>query len=255
MCWSGEASTVVAIIGLGSTVYSAMRGYPTVLWVVLGYFSLMEALQAYTYMVIDSCDDPGNQIATLLGYLHITFQPFFGNAMALYFIPDKVREKIQLPVYCLCFVSAIIMILQIYPFEWAGVCQLGNPLCGRTLCSISGNWHISWEVPTNGLGNNWPAVEFYGRGFPTYALSMFFLPIFYGSWRFTVYHMLMGPTLSRLLTDNMNEYPAIWCLLAIGMLLIVVKTPVHKLLFVKDWWLWPKKWHKVNLEDYIKASK
>ena len=69
---------------------------------------------------------------------------------------------------------------------------------------------------------------------------MFFLPLLYGSWRFTLYHVLVGPTLARLLTDNMNEYPAVWCLLAIGMLLLVVKTPLRRVLFVRNWLLWPR---------------
>lgn len=240
MCWSGEASTVLAVIGLGSTAYAAVRREPPALWVVLGYFSSMEALQAYTYAVLDACGDPGNQIATLLGYLHIAFQPFFGNAMAMHFVPAPVRRRIQLPVYFLCFISAIVMIIQLYPFAWAGACELGSPLCGPKLCSVSGNWHIAWEVPANGIGNGLPAIAFYGSGYPTYAVTMFFLPLFYGSWRFTLYHVLVGPTLARLLTDNMNEYPAVWCLLAIGMLLLVVKTPLRRALFVRRWLLWPR---------------
>ncbi len=48
MCWSGEASTVLAAVGLGTTVYAASKGEDKRLWMPLGYFSLMEALQAYT---------------------------------------------------------------------------------------------------------------------------------------------------------------------------------------------------------------
>jgi hypothetical protein len=49
----------------------------------LGYFSSMEVLQAFTYSVIDQCALPSNQIATLLGYLHIAFQPFFINMLSM----------------------------------------------------------------------------------------------------------------------------------------------------------------------------
>jgi hypothetical protein len=52
----------------------------------------------------------------------------------------------------------------------------------------------------------------------------------------------MGPSLAWMLTDNINEWPAIWCLLSIGLLLIVVKTPLRGYLHVKKWWLWPKSW-------------
>jgi len=238
MCWSGEASMVLAGVGLGTTAYAVVRKEPPVLWGTLGYFSLMEALQAYTYTVINQCGAPPNEIATYLGYLHIAFQPFFGNALSMYFIPNEVRERIQIPVYVLCFVSAILMLIQIYPFEWSEACTPGSILCGPTLCSVTGSWHIAWEIPVNGLANGVPMVPFYGSGFPSYAIAMFVLPVLYGSWRVTLYHFIVGPTLARVLSAGMNEYPAVWCLLSIGFLLIVVKTPVRRWLHVRFWPLW-----------------
>ncbi len=68
MCWSGEASGVLAAIGIGTALYSAKKKMHPILWVTLGYFSLMELLQAFTYGVIDRCELPSNQIMTLLGY-------------------------------------------------------------------------------------------------------------------------------------------------------------------------------------------
>ena len=242
MCWSGEASTVLAAVGIGTCVWAAYKKEPTVLWVTLGYFSLMEALQAYTYSVIDECTLPSNQISTLLGYLHIAFQPFFINAISMYFIPELIRKKIEIPIYILCFASAIVMIIQLYPFDWGGPCDPSRPLCGPTLCSVSGNWHIAWDLPVSAIGNSlvdslWIPFQ---NGFPTYVIMGFIVPILYGSWRMTVYHYAVGPFLAGLLTDNVNEWPAVWCLLSIGILLIVVKTPVRGWLHVKSWPLWPK---------------
>ena len=48
MCWSGEASTVLAVVGFAGTAYAAYKKEPLALWLCLGYFTLMEALQAYT---------------------------------------------------------------------------------------------------------------------------------------------------------------------------------------------------------------
>lgn len=236
MCWSGEASAVLASVGVGATLYAAYKKEPAPLWVVLGYFSLMEVLQAFTYTVIDGCGLPSNQIATLLGYLHIAFQPFFINALALYFVPKHVAVKVAPWVYGFCFFSVIFMIIQLYPFEWAGQCQTGRALCGPRLCSVSGNWHIAWELPTNSIGDTFTYTP--SHGYPTYLMAAFLVPLLYGSWRLTVYHILVGPVLSHILTDNMNEWPAVWCLLSIGILLLVVKTPFRKLLFVRQWWGW-----------------
>ncbi|MCK5385221.1 MAG: hypothetical protein KAJ29_06545 [Alphaproteobacteria bacterium] len=242
MCWSGEASFVVASIGFATTGYAVYKGESPRLYLALGYFSLMELLQGYTYFVINSCALPSNQIATLLGYFHITFQPFFINLLSMYFIPDRIRLKIQYSVYGACFISSVFMLLQLYPFEWAGLCVEGNLLCGKHLCSVEGDWHIAWEIPLNGLTNfiaNSP-FSYLVTTFPSYVFVGFLLPILYGSWRLTLYHFTVGPLLACLLTDNFNEMPAVWCLLSIGILVLVVKTPLRKYMFVRKWCLWPK---------------
>lgn len=224
MCWSGEASTVLAAIGIGSTAYAAYKGEPTPLWMCLGYFSLMELLQAFTYSVIDQCALPSNQVATVLGYLHIVFQPFFINAISLHFIPEARARKVMPLAYTVCFACAIMMLLKLYPFAWAGMCTPGvTPICGELLCSVHGNWHIAWELPSNGM---LPQISFY-------LIAGFIMPLLYGSWRFTLYHVLVGPALAYASTDNINEWPAIWCLFSIGLLLVVLKTPVRKILYVK----------------------
>ncbi len=238
MCWSGEASTVLATVGVSGALYAAYKKEPASLWGTLLYFAMMEALQAYTYTVINQCSLPANQIATVLGYLHIAFQPFFINAISMHFLPEPVATRLYKPVYGLCFVSAIIMLLQLYPFEWAGLCEPGRALCAARLCSVSGNWHIAWDVPSNGIGN-W-TYDHGLTGYFSYGFVAFILPLMYGSWRFTAYHFVMGPLMARMLTNNLNEAPAVWCLLSIGFLLIVIKTPVRKYLYVR-WnllWLW-----------------
>lgn len=243
MCWSGEASAVLAGIGLATTAYAAYKKEDPRLYLALGYFSLMELLQAFTYSVIDQCSLPSNQIATIFGYLHITFQPFFINLISMYFVPNVIRKKIEWPVYTLCFISAIIMLLQLYPFDWAGTCELGRNMCAENLCSVSGDWHIAWNVPTNGM-LNFITVDSWARFlslYPSYFFVGILLPFIYGSWRFTIYHFLVGPQLSMLLTSNPNEVAAIWCLLSIGILILVVKTPVREVMFIRRWFLWSGK--------------
>lgn len=228
MCWSMEASAGLATIGAAGVVYAVYKKKPKELWLVLGYFTLMEFLQAYTYTVINQCQNPANQMATVLGYLHITFQPFFINMISLYFIPQNTVKKIAPFVYAFCFVGAIFMIIRLYPFAWAPKCVPGiHPLCGNILCSVSGQWHIAWDLPINTVAHSF---AYYGPAF--------ILPLFYGSWRLTTYHIIMGPLLAYLLTNNYNEMAAVWCLLSIGFLSLVVATRLQKLLFVKKWYFW-----------------
>jgi hypothetical protein len=229
MCWNGQASATLATVGLASTAYIAYKGEERSLWVPLAYFSLMELLQAVTYTVIDLCGLPMNQVLTALGSLHITFQPFFLNAFAMHFIPKPISQKISPVVYGLCFIGSILLILKIFPFDWAGTCTVGRePFCGERLCSVSGNWHIAWEAPLNGF--TWANYGYY--------LPVFVLPVLYGSWKFILYHLIFGPSFARLLTDNINEWPAVWCLLSIGLLLVVIKTPLRQILYTRNWLFW-----------------
>ena len=239
MCWSGEASTALAVTGIASTIYFYRRGESGVLCAALAYFSLMELLQAYTYTVIDQCMDPRNQIATFLGYMHIAFQPFFVNAVAMHFIPENLRRHIAPTVYTLCAAAAVIFMMRIYPFDWISYCfenkytmtfftsaKFTMPFCGEQICSTSGDWHIAWAIPANGnvyMGN-------------AYGYAAFALPLLYGSWKMVAYHFFSGPLLAYMTTNNMNEWAAVWCLYSIGLLLLMIKTPIRQYLHVINWY-------------------
>ena len=75
MCWSAEASFALAAVGITTVAIAAKNGEKKELFLPLLWFSLMELLQGFTYWWIDLCDNPHNQVLTLLGYLHIAFQP------------------------------------------------------------------------------------------------------------------------------------------------------------------------------------
>jgi len=239
MCWSGEASGVLAVAGLSTATYVALKGESKELWIPLTYFALMELLQAFTYVYIDLCDNPNNQVLTLLGYLHVSFQPFFVNMVAMYFIPESVKLKIRTTVYTLCGIGTLFMLFKMYPFAWAGSCNIGiEGFCGPSICSTSGSWHIAWQMPLNGLmsdpvgwlfGFNWGLHAF------TYILVAFYLPLIYGSWRFVGFHYLIGPFISDVTTTDPNEYSAVWCLFSIALCVSVIKTPIRKHLHVKNW--------------------
>lgn len=229
MCWNGQASATLATVGFASTAYIAVKGEDKKLWIPLGYFCLMEILQALTYTVIDRCSLPLNQVLTLLGSLHIIFQPFFINAFSMHFIPELVYKRISPFVYGTCFVGTLMTISLLYPFEWTGMCHVGQvPFCSKHLCSVSGNWHIAWGAPLNDM--KWLYLGYF--------IPAFLGPLLYGSWKFSVYHILVGPVLAGLLTNNINEWPAVWCLMSIGLLLVVIKTPLRRLLYSQQWFWW-----------------
>jgi hypothetical protein len=227
MCWSGEASFAVAITSFATVAYVVAKRESFLLWVPLLYAGLMELLQAYTYIYIGRCELPQNQLATYLGYLHISFQPLFMNMAALYFIPEKFRNKIACFAMPICFIFIILALIKIYPFTWAPQCQPGIDLfCGKILCSTPGSWHIAWEIPYRTFFlYNW-----------VYFLPAFALPLLYGSWKLVFYIFFSGPPLAWLITHNPNEWPAIWCLYVIAFIFVALFTPLQRLFIIKNWY-------------------
>jgi hypothetical protein len=174
----------------------------------------MEALQLWGYLVIDQCGTPSNRLVTLLSFLHIVLQPIFISAFMLAVIrPDMGRNGRRLVLGLASLASAVMLVQLLWP--WAGPCLAGRPLCGTALCTISGNWHLGWTVPYTNLLDAPDRLIGSNFGFPTYVLAVFILPLFYGAWRFSLFHALIGPIAANLLTDNPNEAPAVWCLTSV----------------------------------------
>jgi hypothetical protein len=212
-------TAAMAGAGVVAAAITLRRGDPPAVPLALGYFAAMEALQFGGYLTLGRCGTPANEIVTFLSILHIVFQPFFVNAFAMSLAPAPVAPALRMTVWGLCGASSVVMLLQLYPFAWAGACAPGATLCGAPLCTAPGDWHIAWNVPYNGL---LAPFDVFGWGFPTYVLAAFGLPLLYGAWRFSAFHALAGPILAGQLTTNPNEVPAIWCLFSIGILLIAL---------------------------------
>jgi hypothetical protein len=227
MCWSFGASFIFAIIGFIASGYLIYKKESKLLWIPIGYFAIMELLQAITYFSLNQCSLPINQLLTYISYLHVAFQPFFMNA---FWLPKETRKRISPFVYGICFIGTILILIQAYPFEWAGTCDLASGgWCGPNICSISGDWHLAWNIPLNGI----PMLLIIGYAFP-----IFILPLLYGSWKVTIYQTLLGPVLVSFLSSNPNETPAIWCLLSMAIILLAIVTGLRNIMHVKKWYFW-----------------
>ncbi len=220
MCWSMGATVAMVAVGGAATAVTLRRGAPAAVPATLAWFTLMEGLQVAGHATVDACGTPSNDITAFLSYLHIAFQPFFINAFAMTLVRGPVRPTIRVAVWVGCGVSAAVMLMQMYPFAWAGTCPVGSVLCGSPLCVASGDWHIAWDIPRNDLLAPLREVHWALGGFPTYVVGAFLLPLAYGAWRFVLFHVLAGPLLAAALTTNPNEAPSIWCLFSIGIVLI-----------------------------------
>lgn len=236
MCWSVEASVAVAVFGTAATGVAKARGQPFAIWGTLGYFTFMELLQVAGYQVVDDCGTTSNSGVTLLSYLHIVFQPIVINAFAMELVPEAVRLRVRKWVFGLSAGSACVMLAQLIQWPALGECTAGSPLCAGNLCTVSGNWHIAWNIPYNALMVPLDRSLGVQSGFPTYMAAVFLLPLVYGAWRFVLLHMLTGPMLAWALTSNPNEMPAVWCLFSIVILCIGLSTRLRRSVSAKRWW-------------------
>ena len=220
MCWSETASIGMVGLGVAAVVVAARRGETPAIPVTLGFFTIIEALQVAGYQVLDQCGTPENQAVTMLSYLHIALQPIFINAFAMATAPGPVSPRMRRVVYVVAGTLSALLLVRLVPWDWAGSCQPGRVLCGPAWCTISGNWHLGWQVPLNNMWNELTGL--YIRQFQLfdYQLAAFVLPLIYGAWRLVVLNVAAGPVLSTFLTDNPNEMPAIWCLFSICIILV-----------------------------------
>ena len=223
MCWSASASIAATALGGAATVYGAKKKVPRVRLFTLAFFTLMELLQAVSYIWINQCDVTGNIWLTHLSYVHIAFQIPVVNAFMFTFVSEKTRKKWFRPVMAISFTATLLMLTKLFvPMVWNApkelMCKIGDPLCGVNSCSYEGNWHLAWRLPLLGFDPT----------FFIYFFPVFILPLFYGCWRLSIFHFIFGPMLSWLLTTDPNEAPAIWCLFSIAIVGAIFIKPLKR---------------------------
>lgn len=118
----------------------------------------------------------------------------------------------------------------------------GSALCAQSWCTVSGEWHIAWHVPYNGLFVPLEQLNGMNAGFPTYMIAAFFVPLVYGAWRFVILHAITGPVLAHALTTNSNEMPAILGLFSIMILLVTLSPIIKGSITVTTWWVRQIEW-------------
>ena len=81
MCFNKELSLAFSVIGtvVASWLYYQFKNFSAFIGVM--YFVLMEFLQFVQYLYIDQCENEWNQFLTVLGFLHICYQPFFTHLL------------------------------------------------------------------------------------------------------------------------------------------------------------------------------
>lgn len=284
MCWSGEASAVLATVGFVGAAFEFQKaikkdpltgtseidvdGYLSkhrLRAFTLFYFSLMELLQAWNYIYLDE-PGPMNALGAFLGLIHISFQPIPTIWFILSFLPKSRRKywftkgTIIASISCVLFLLKGIMnpslsgCFAIQCTSGASMLQIllydGVIGCSPEMVfrSYRGEWHIAWQWAINSCG-------YISSG--GYVFVAFCLPAIVGSYRLMVYSFALGPFLAYFLTGNSDEWAAIWCLLSIAFLTIVKIPIIEKFMTVKheswkDTFMWLRR--RSDKQNYAPAS-
>lgn len=209
MCFTDNISLAIGVIGSLSSIYFYNKNaYASI---GIGYFSIMELIQYFQYKVINQCDNKYNVFLTILGYVHICFQPLFINLWLFAF-----TKKPNFTFIYMSFFAGLLLLSRIFFVDNDELCDNDlEPLCGKKTCSFSGKRHIAWNIRLRAPGKGWftPSLGLH--------FFMWVIPVL------TIIQLkpllamiLTGPYFVSLLTDNIHEKPAIWCYTGVVQLLV-----------------------------------
>jgi hypothetical protein len=171
----------------------------------------MEILQFFQYKVVNQCDNQINKLLTIIGYLHICFQPLFANIWLFTFTTQP-----NFIFLYMAFFAGLLLASRLLVFSEEDLCDGRNePLCGKKTCIYSGDRHLAWNVRLRAAGKYWftPSIGLHFFMWVIPMLTLFQIkPI--------LAMLLTGPYLGYFFTTNIHEQPAIWCFTAIFQMII-----------------------------------
>jgi len=245
-------------LGLFLSWYVYHYTYNTRLAVGVFWFFLMEFLQGWQYFWIDDCDHPMNQVLTLLGFLHICYQPYFTHIINSSLTKNpKFLTQYDI-ILRMCLLGGTLLFLR-YVFaeysdmvissdltDWMGVDPLPGSqrttewLRGEKLCTFSGRYHLAWSVPMYDPTYWSPSAAIHS--------FLMFGPFFIMKRNMViqgVFLWLAGPFLASFITANLMEQASIWCFFSIAQIGIMLFVIREQLIL---------SWGRVNLKDAKAAA-
>ncbi len=187
MCFSLEMSTVMLVLG-SITTFVAARNINSKAAMLVGYFTIMQAIHILGYLTINDCDNTLNQIASYTNYAHVCFQPFFfliGLYGLMEFCNYNDKKSVIRIQYALKLSFMIGVLLFIRMFNLLDKTQTkanGSCVwCGK-VCSFKGEKHINFSLPLTYPHYLTPSLFLHTFG-------MFIIPLFIN--KFTAFSTLI----------------------------------------------------------------
>jgi len=236
MCFNQPMSGAFALIGFIVGLWAYRETRNIALLAGVWYFVAMEALQFVQFFYLEAgCSDPVNKFLTVIGFLHICFQPYFTHVTSGAFMMNPQKKAQYVVIKRLCLIMGVAMFSRylLWTEKDTLKCENTEWIRGNTLCTRMGTHHLSWELPLTHPTYFMPSNNIH--------FFMMFAPyVATAQWVPGLILFLTGPFLSTFITDNLHEQAAIWCFFSICQVTLAVLSyrfgPVYrrKLWYYKD---------------------
>jgi len=205
----------------------------------------MEFLQGFQYFFINDCDNWWNKALTLVGFIHICYQPYFTHIINSSLTKNpKFLDQYNI-ILRLCIVGGTMLMSRYFIAEfWPGGYDYSSPISsdftdfsnvsqgplahrttewlrGERLCTFKGKYHLSWSVPMSDVSYYVPSAAIHS--------FLMFAPFFVMKANMIIqgiFLWLAGPYLSSWITPNLMEQASIWCFFSIaqiGIMLFLIR--------------------------------
>jgi len=195
----------------------------------------MELLQGFQYFWIDDCTSPYNQFLTLVGFIHICYQPYFTHIINSSLTRNPLLLKQYDIILRLCLVGGTMLLARYFLADYAdmkifsdygdwaklpkatGACRTTEWLRGEKLCTYKGKYHLAWSVPMYDPTYWSPSAAIHS--------FLMFVPFFILKRNMViqgVFLWLAGPFIASYLTPNLMEQASIWCFFSIAQIAIML---------------------------------
>jgi len=229
-------SLVFFLVGLWAYGQTRNKALVAGIW----YFVAMETLQFFQFFWLGDCQSPINKFLTVIGFLHICFQPYFTHTLSGAFVKNEKKIAQYKLIKNLCLVMGCMMfsrwIFFSAPEHTLNGCKNTEWIRGDESCTFMGNYHLAWSLPLHAPTYFMPSnnIHFFMMFAPYIALGP-------EMWIHGFVLFATGPLLSSFITPNLYEQASIWCFFSIGQVCLATITLYFTLRKTKKGDLWTYK--------------
>ena len=214
MCFDPLITWSTAGLGIATCVIAKVKKKPATLYFAPAYFGFMEILQGLMYTQLGRPLSLFTNVLVYIAYAHVCFQPLvFNHWLGSFIGPEKkliYRFTLQM-----CAFGGLFMLYR--AFITLPLCPEYEALCSSTPKVYYGFHHIVWSLPLLAPGWKYLTPSIFSHFF------LFFMPgVLLGLHRLVIVFFILGPIVSAIITPNVSEQFAIWCVIGLWLLTLTV---------------------------------